>query len=106
MPSVVKFLVSNAVDPALSLSVVRGLPPQHPLPIDIHDWLRHSVVPPVILDRGPATEHGSIVIDDAKPARREPRIKPVQHLNRRLIQIAVEPKDGDSSRLPRPEPCL
>ncbi len=53
------------------------------------------MVPPVILDRRPATEHGPVIIDDAERARRELRIKPVQHLNRRLIQIAIEPKNGD-----------
>ncbi len=84
----VKYLISPLHSGPVAFSIEF---PSHRYPI-LAPSLRG---PPVILDRRPATEHGPVIIDDAEPARRELRTESLQHLNRGLIQIAVEPKDSD-----------
>jgi hypothetical protein len=41
-------------------------PPQHPLPINIHEWFIHSVVPPKVVNSRAAAWHGAVIIDDAE----------------------------------------
>jgi hypothetical protein len=50
--------------------MIRGqaLPPHHSLPINIHNRVRHSMVPPKIPHRRPAAQHGTVIINNAKPA--------------------------------------
>ena len=43
-------------------------PPQHALPVNIHEWFIHSVVAAKVFNRRSAAWHGSVVVDDAEPA--------------------------------------
>ena len=57
-----------------------------------------SLVSPKVLYRRSAARHGAVVVDDAESAGCDLGMKPVEHLDGRFIQIAVEPKKGPRIR--------
>ena len=62
--------------------------------ISTSGWLTLRA-PPEVVDGRSAALDDPVIIDETKAARGKPRIKPVEHLDRRFVQIAVEPKNRD-----------
>src|SRR3954453_10222964 len=55
-----------------------------------------SVFGAVVGDGSPACLDRVIVVDDAEATGRQPRVEPVERLNRGLVQVAIEPQYGDA----------
>src|ERR1700753_2524498 len=65
------------------------LAPEHSAAVDVHNLRGDSVFGAVISDSLPAVMK-LVIVNDAKAARRQSRVEPVQRLNRRFIQVTIE----------------